>query len=641
MSENKGGHGNKLCDDVKQGRSIEVLEFSPSEQGIEVLEFYEPKEGIDPLYWTKPDTESQEAKQGIDVLEFAEKQIKYDETAIIRTEKNNGEQFGTANYCIVPLEKHIYLDRHGKLLKSREKIVCKIIVENSEPRDFTVFTKDIKRLTVLAGDEFSDALVYSGIPNAAKSIENEFREATKGIPIVRHFVEHGWQRIDGKIVYGHDDQCLSGNDVFQTGMRLPYYSCTREQVGNIFLSACDLYEGKGPTSVMIAFSVLGVLYEIFEEAGHAPRFVLFINGRTGSMKTTLAKILFVQLTDEAHRDTPRRVDLDTVVSFERGIISDGRDTVTLIDDYAPAKTHRQQMSNAEKLENIIRMAGDRSTKSRSNPELKNLRGESVEGVVALTGELTGKGLSSNLRCFFCGIKKEEVNIAVVTHFQKHPYLYTTLIHHFAIFVAEKWEEIVERVEGDFQKERELAGKQLGELRVIDSAVILRITYDIIGDFLQDYCRRDLLEVDHLVADMKDEILLMASLSEQMSLEETIAVRVAKIAEQLLQSRDFVMIDRRPEAKDLSRIDGFSDDSFYYLLPDNFYEKIKRVFVAGNIYLPMNLDELIKALYEEKIIIPSSNGAGKKVYYARIPIGEGKKRNFLKIRKETLQEITEE
>lgn len=546
-----------------------------------------------------------------------------------------------ANYVVLPLEKHVFINRSGKMLKEREKFFCKIQIDGAHPQKFTIKTKDIKRLAVIVGDEFSEAQINSGIPNATKSVENTFRDATKGIPVVRHFVDYGWQKIDGKLVYGHDDQQLLGNKVFLTGMRLPSYGCTREQVGDIFFDAYNLYKEKGSMGTMIAFSMLGVLYRVFDEAGHAPRFLLFINGRTGSMKTTLSKILYVQLADGMYRDTPRRIDADTITSFERGIVLSGRDTVTLIDDYAPAKSNRQKIDNEEKLERLIRMIGDRSTKSRSNPDLEDCRGEGVQGVVALTGELTGTGLSSNLRCFYCGIQRECVNVDMVTRFQDDVYLYTTLIQNVAFFVAENWEQIVGYVKGNFRQERLKVGRQLSERRLIDSTVIMRFTCDIISEFLVKYCGRDALEVNGVIDEMKNGIMMMASISEQISLEETIAVRVAKIIDQHLQSRNFNMLERRPDAKDLNKIDGFYDTDFYYFLPEKPYEKVRQVFCSGNIYLPLNLDEMVKALHEEKIIMATSNGVGKKVYYARIPIGEGKKRNFIKIRKETLRTVVDE
>ena len=318
----------------------------------------------------------------------------------------------------------------------------------------------------------------------------------------------------------------------------------------------------------------------------------------------------------------------------------GRDTVTLIDDYAPAKTPRQKIDLEEKLERIIRMVGDRSTKSRSNTNLEDCRGEGVKGTVVLTGELIGKGLSSNLRCFYCGIQRECVNEDVVTYFQDNPYSFTTVIQYFAFFIGERWEEFVDYIKRSFPKEREIIRNSLTERRLVDSAAVLRLTCEIIRAFLIE-CGINTMEVNRMIEEMQKGVLMMAAISENISLEETPAVRFVKVIDQLLQSRKLNMIMRRPTEEDLGYIDGFNDGEFYYFLPDNLYEKVKRVFYSTNIYLPLNLDEMVKALAEEGISIPSSNGQGKKVYYARVLIEQNKKRNFIKIRKDVLQKIANE
>lgn len=265
------------------------------------------------------------------------------EVGKLQTEGAKEKEESLTNYCVHPIKKFVYVDRFGKEDKKKEKIACQIQIGDGKPQNFEVLTQDIKRLVVIIGDKFSGALLNPNIPHAAKLVENQFRNETKRIPVARIFVDFGWQLIDGKRIYGHDNITFSSDTAFETGMGLPFYkSITSQQISQVFFDARNIYGQAGPMSVMLAFSMTGVLYRVFKEAGHAPHFLLFLYGKTGSMKTTIAKILFMQLTDEQYRDTPRRVDSDTVTSFERGIILSGRDTVTLIDDFAPAKTPKQK-----------------------------------------------------------------------------------------------------------------------------------------------------------------------------------------------------------------------------------------------------------------------------------------------------------
>ncbi len=554
--------------------------------------------------------------------------------------QNQTDYSDLANYNIQPVRKIVYLNRFGKELKSREEIECYICSEDFATSKFIILTKDVKKITTVIGEKFSAAWLNCEVKNVAKIVENRFRHSTRKIPTVRCFVDYGWQKIDGQWVYAHDSLQTQNDIIFQTSMTLPSYEWTRERIGQIFLDAYHLYEGEAEIGTMLAFSMMGVLYRLFHDAGYAPHFILFINGKTGTMKTTLSKILFGQLSDEVHRDIPRRIDADTVASFERGIVLSGRDTVTLIDDYAPPKTARQKLCNEEKLEAIIRMIGDRSTKSRSNIGLDDCRGEGIEGAVVLTGELIGKGLSSNLRCLYCGLQREKVNVNQVSVFQQEPYRYTTLIRHFSYYAAENWTRIREYIQGTFQPEREITGQQLTERRLVDSAVVLRLICEIIRKFLVQYCFASVVEADAVTEKMKDGILRMAVMSEQISKEETFGVRIAKMIDQLVQGGELVMIDRKPNEADIGKIDGFYNKNFYYFVPENLFGEVKKIFCMTNVFFPLDLDEMVKTLYEEGLIMASSNGNNKKTYYARILIGN-KKRNFLKVNAKILQKMIED
>ena len=273
----------------------------------------------------------------------------------------------------------------------------------------------------------------------------------------------------------------------KTGLSLPLQQdITGKDVYSIFKNALSVYGDKPTISTMVLFSLLGVSFKLFEEAGYMPRFVLFINGKTGSMKTTLSKILYMQLTDEKHRNTVRRIDSDTIVSFERALVKSGRDTTTLFDDYAPAKTAQKKTEMQNKLEAIIRMVGDGSTKSRSNEKLQDVQGDGVHGAVVITGELRGKGLSSNLRCVYCMIDKSNVNLELVNWFQKNANYYTSFISIFTQYLSLNWDREICYIKDNFNKERDQLCGVLKEKRLIDSCVTLRLLADMLKRFFYGF-----------------------------------------------------------------------------------------------------------------------------------------------------------
>lgn len=370
-------------------------------------------------------------------------------TEIIPIARNkNKEVTGSekiANFDVYSLRKICYIDRFGINIADREQIECKVLFDGGKEEMMEIRTADIAKITKKITDKFSTAIINFAEPNAEKIIEANFRFRTNDLPITKRLFEAGWQMVNGVYQYIHDASILPMGYEVETGLFLPFYNdLMQRDIGNIFIRATKLVKENNTAYTIFLYSLMGVLFKVFEEAGHTPHFLLFINGKTGSMKTTIAQILFTQLADMKHRNMPRRIDTDTLNSFERAIVLSGRDTTLLIDDYAPAKTPQKKTDMQNRLEMIVRMVGDGATKSRSNAKLDDIQGEGVKGMVVVTGEIQGKGVSSNLRCVYCTMKRSYANVEAITWFQmrENMYAYTSAIMHFAEYISQNWSAIV-------------------------------------------------------------------------------------------------------------------------------------------------------------------------------------------------------
>ena len=551
-----------------------------------------------------------------------------DETALVST-----------NYDLQPYMKKIFVDREGKIDETRNEIFSYIVIKNGlrETRNqFSIKFVDLDKLTKVIGRKFPTAILYD--KKCAMDVENYFREKSSNVTTLTCYTDAGWQKINGRFIYVHMSQKIQGAEI-DTSLNLPMNSnYNRADIKSIFYKALGIYDDFGITSILNVYAFLGVSYKCFEEADFAPHFLLFITGKTGSMKTTLSKILFTQLADERYREFPRRIDADTVVSFERGIVSSGRDTVTLIDDYSPAKSKQGAIDMAKKLESIIRMVGDGSTKSRSNVSLDDRRGEGVKGTVVLTGELRGQGLSSNLRCLYCEIERGKVNLETVTWFQQNKNAFTSLIQHYVFFVSEYWEELVYRIKNQVEPLRRNAEKVLEERRLVDTLVILWIMTDIIGIFLERYCgevhEQVMTQVNYLQADM----ISVVKSSELNTKGDDPARIYMEALVYMLDSNKLRVAHHKISSQELIAWDGFYEGGFLYLLPDNAHQKVVSWLRNGGVYLAIDINQLGVTLCNEGYAVPTSNGTNKKIYYARLCLGDGKKVKFLKIPMDKIRQI---
>ena len=125
--------------------------------------------------------------------------------------------------------------------------------------------------------------------------------------------------------------------------------------------------GFAPTIVgqVASFEELGVLlfsgeiivqitfYQLRNQPPLTPRFLMFVNGKTGSLKTALCSVLF-NLTGEAARNIPA-IFRDSVASVEAKF-PQYCDQVLLLDDYSPATTARNKADMNKLLEDVMKSA---------------------------------------------------------------------------------------------------------------------------------------------------------------------------------------------------------------------------------------------------------------------------------------------
>lgn len=618
---------------------------------------------IDPLIYTKQQLESR--SEMAESVSMKEPEAKYEKCVkihpkVVLKKRVQGEMTGeqenskvekkqvlgavkaknslSTNFYVQPVEHRIYFNRAGEEVPDKEEIVCTVYIDEM-PHPFIIKTKEISEIVKKVQRRYAEAIIDYREQNASKAIEARFRDEVHHCNRKVIYYQAGWQKIAGVMRYVRDGVNWAGNFEINTGMTLPsWLGCGGRELLSIWRKGMIVYRDEIVMPSIFAFSLMGVLYRPFQDAGIPPHFCLFLHGITGSMKTTIAKIFYVQLSSDRYRENIRRIDADTTVSLERGIVSAGYDTVTLIDDFSPAKTELKKREMADKLEMVIRMVGDGSSRSRSNMRLDDCRGEGVRGMVALTGELTGKGLSSNLRCFYCKIEKQNADLEAISWFQDNPQAYTTLLAAFADYLGNNYPFIVAHIRGVIKVQRERISKILKERRLIDSAAILFAAADIFAGFLLERCELSKEDVEAYLRFMENGIIQSAVNSQIMSAEESPGVVFVQAVAALMRSNKIILHSERIKMTESTVGDGFEDAVFYYFNPDSTHKKAVSFLNNTNKYCPYELREILSIMADEGIIKTAPNGANKRTYCVRIQVGNGAKYNFIKIRKTIFEAI---
>lgn len=556
-----------------------------------------------------------------------------------RVSSGSWNDWGIANFVATPIAKKIYIDAEGIEYPERETFEVDVRIEGLRNQMLEIKTSEIGNLAKIIKKRFAFANVNYSEKDADKIIESEFREKTMHVKTRRVLFQAGWQIIANRWRYVSDGRNFGDDVLIATGKRLPRnFMCERLFLGRTFLEILNITKDRNENYVMALFSLLGILYKPLEIAGIAPRFTLFINGKSGAMKSSLAKVLFTQLSSDEHRKTLRRIDADTLVSFERAIVESGRDTTILFDDYAPAKTTQQKNEMRTKLESIIRMVGDGSTKSRSNGKLSDLKGRGVHGVVAVTGELKGTGLSSNLRCIYVEMKKGSVNKTTLSYFQRNQDVYSTFLSHFVDYVEENWAHIVNESTARIDEYRINLSEMINEPRVIDSALALQIAADIVSDFLRTWCGVSEEIVNVELGNMKNAIINIAIQNERMAEVESYSELFINSIAALINLKEIVLGDRKLLADEMVSYDGFCEGEYLYFIPDKVYAKCVRYIQQIGQFLPFDMKEMSAELYHDGFIKSFSNGKNHKTYFCRLKVSDSMKANFWKMKRDLFIKI---
>ena len=217
------------------------------------------------------------------------------------------------------------------------------------------------------------------------------------------------------------------------------------------------------------------------KAGCPMRTLLFLKGRTNSLKTStasaLANIFSTNLNDCGIRLSSTQASLREYVVYLR-------DNVVLVDDFSNSMG-ADNIAMERNAEMIIRAVGDGKFSSvMSTSESKKINTRLVRAAVVLTGEeMLNLSQSSLFRILTLEVEQGTFDGNVLRHYEDKQ----ILREYFALFVSFLTEvnlQVVEYCQTTFPKYRDYYKSKLTVPRFIDFAAIMTLQADIVGFFAQ-------------------------------------------------------------------------------------------------------------------------------------------------------------
>lgn len=455
----------------------------------------------------------------------------------------------------------------------------------------------------------------------------------------------GWKKVGGEWFY-----LLPGDDKLDVKLRgkLEHYSKGTEWNHNIIRELQTLYLAPpAPKTVilpLLAFTFLTPLNEFLRRAGCMPKFILFLSGRTGTRKSTLAALFlsfFGRFTSSdlpmSFRDTANSILLNAFTL---------KDVLTCIDDYYPADSAEAKKLGAT-AQSVLRAYGDRSGRARLRADSTLMESRPPQGNAIITGEISPNvGESGTARYFTLELKENDVDLNMLTAyqedaadgiFQNSMLAYTEWLKRRFLKDNDHTDRFIARLKELFFEYRKHFTDKNNTYhgRLNETAALLMLGMYFFLLFMKENSiiqQEDMEKESEKFSEML--IMLMNAHSESVRADIPTHIFVRKLYS-LIDGGKVIITERsRPENFDPypPGYIGCQDDEYYYLNKDLAHSAVKKLCADQGESFPFTPKALAKALAEEGLIKTTSTGNTVSIRYC------GKNMRFIALEKSKAEAI---
>jgi len=446
--------------------------------------------------------------------------------------------------------------------------------------------------------------------NSKAFIVDSIRAQTKNSHEEVIYEHTGWRKLNGEWVFLCADGAITKDGInreIQTDLtgRNSQYSFTEDredgrwETNNKFLKVA-------PPPVMLpllAMVALSPLNEALRMAGCEPAFMLFLVGRTGSKKSTLAALALNYYGKNFNNKSLPGSSKDTVNSLEKnGFIL--KDVLTVIDDFFPATNHLESSKMETTLQGVARMYGDRTGKNRMFANGKNRPNNPVRGNAILTGEdVPHVGQSGEARFLGVEVQSDDVKMDVLSEVQESPNCLNEIFCEYIQWLAPNYDTLPDILGKRFLELRAKA-QNGGHGRVAESIAHLQLGIEMWSKFLRE--KGQLAQVETMQDKAWEIFKDLAEKQNKAIAEEQPTKLFLDAFKELLETRVISLADVSRSELWQHQV-GWKDDRFIYLKLDTTLNAVYRFYEEQGKKFPLTSKRLLKHLRDEGLILPDENG----------------------------------
>lgn len=366
---------------------------------------------------------------------------------------------------------------------------------------------------------------------------------------------------------------------------------------------------------LLSVAALSPLNEFFRKAGSEPSFLLFLLGRSGTKKSTLAALTLSFFGDFDNKSLPCSFK-DTGNSLEKfGFLL--KDVLTVIDDYHPAMNRTYTSRLEQTAQEVCRMYGDRTGRNRMNADGTLRVSYPPRGNALLTGEdIPSVGESGEARLMTVEIFPEDVNMQVLTEVQRKNDRLNECMCEYIEWLADSYDSLPSALVRRFLELRDEA-QNGGHARTAESIAYMQVSMEVWTLFLKSRGKLTEEEMQAMRNDAWLNFKLLAEKQNRIMYDDKPSTLFITALREMLATKRVRLIDLSKESPAYTSKDciGWRDDNYAYLLGDTAYTEVCKFYRDQDKAFPISKKQLLKHLVIDKYIVPGEQGNThqKKIY----------------------------
>lgn len=440
--------------------------------------------------------------------------------------------------------------------------------------------------------------------------------------VVQHriFTHLGWRQLeDGRWVYLHSEGCIGAENItVEVEKELERYALPSEirdrkkaaEASLSLLKVAPLHI----TIPLLAMIYLSPIVEVLKKAGIEPNFILWLHGLTGSRKTSLSLAFLAHFGPEFVSKNPPASFKDTANALEKRSFAT-KDTLLLIDDYHPEASRYEAQKMAQTAQRILRMFGDRVGRGRLKSTTEFQKTYAPRGMGLVTGEDLPQGQSSVARFLGAEIKPGDVDLKILTQIQNDGLLLSEAMVGYIQWLIPQMDDLPDMLLEKFQVKREQYQENAAHGRLGEAAAWLYLAYDLMLGYMESLDVTTSEQAEEMLEEAEEVLVKMVQKQGGLVNQERPEQIFTRVVGELI-SMSKVRIDPIKRSTSGSNLDlmggeliGWSDENFYYLLPDMTYNAVVKFLANRGEAFPVKDRTLWKNLEHANMIQVEKDSEG--------------------------------